>query len=104
MKFKTHNNDIPFIGGHLQGHIDAMYFELKKLFGKPHSGDGYKVDAEWDVLFDDGSFLRIYNYKDGKNYNGRSGTAKTKITDWHIGGENGNAIPHLNKLLKSIRK
>jgi len=103
MKFKTHNDNIPFIGGGLQGYIYAEYKELRKLFGLPSDSDGYKVDAEWEVLFDDGSFARIYNYKDGKNYNGKSGTPKTKITDWHIGGENKNAIPHIESLLKSIR-
>ena len=103
MKFKTHNDNIPFIGGCLQGYIYAEYKELKKLFGTPSDGDGYKVDAEWEVLFDDGSFASIYNYKDGKNYNGKSGTPKTKITNWHIGGENQNAIPHIESLLKSIR-
>ncbi len=86
LKFKTHNDDIPFGGGHLQGYVIEDYSTLKSIFGKPHEGDGYKVDAEWDILFSCGTHATIYNYKDGRNYNGRKGTPKTKITDWHIGG------------------
>jgi hypothetical protein len=103
MKFKTHNDNIPFISGWLQGQIIADYKELKKLFGKPTKGDEYKVDAEWEILFEDGSYATIYNWKDGKNYNGKSGTPITKITDWHIGGENKNAIPHIESLLLGLR-
>lgn len=30
--------------------------------------------------------MTIYNYKDGKNYNGKSGIATSRLRDWHIGG------------------
>lgn len=69
----------------LSGYIFTDYKKIKKLFGMPNSvGDTYKVDAEWE--FDmNGKRMTIYNYKDGKNYNGASGLPKTKITEWHIG-------------------
>ena len=75
-------------GTSLKGHIDIDYATLVKIFGKEHSdGDGYKVDCEWDLQFSNGVVATIYNYKDGKNYCGRSGLAKKNLTDWHIGGK-----------------
>ncbi len=85
--FQTHNDKYIYCSGtHLQGYIDITYAELKAKFGKPHNSDGYKVDAEWDIEFADGTVATIYNWKNGKNYNGKNGLGKTKITDWHIGG------------------
>jgi hypothetical protein len=99
--FFTHNDkSIDCNGTHLQGSITATYAELKALFGKPHDGDGYKVDAEWEIEFADGTVATIYNWKDGKNYNGSSGLPKTKITDWHIGGNDKKAIQKLKELLR----
>ena len=80
-----------FEGGHLQGYIDIDYATLKKLFGQPGNSDGYKVDAEWEINTPAGN-ASIYNYKDGKNYLGSKGTPKTKIRDWHIGGNNENVV------------
>ena len=101
MKFTTHNDEgFEWQGGCLQDTIDASYSDLKKVFGQPHDSDGYKVDAEWDVLFEDGTYVSIYNYKTGKNYNGASGTPKTKIRDWHIGGSGGEH--GVNLVLKAL--
>lgn len=94
MKFVTHNQNprIDPTGTHLQDCINITYAEIKKVFGKPCAADGYKVDAEWDIEFEDGTIATVYNYKDGRNYNGRKGTATTKITDWHIGGTSKRAV------------
>ena len=74
-------------GTSLQAHVNTTYSTLVRTFGKPHSdGDACKVDAEWVLLFADGTVATIYNYKDGKNYNGDEGLAVEDITDWHIGG------------------
>lgn len=74
-------------GTSLQAHANTTYSRLVRTFGKPHTnGDGYKVDAEWILQFADGTVATIYNYKDGKNYNGDEGLAVEDITDWHIGG------------------
>lgn len=90
-------------GTSLQGYIDISYKELVDKLGKPQDGDGYKVDAEWIVEFEDGTVATIYNYKDGKNYNGSSGTPKTKIRDWHIGGANPEAAIKVQELF-GVRK
>jgi len=100
MKFKTHNQKEINVGGtSLIGYITCDYSKLKKVFGKPSDSDGYKVDAEWDVEFEDGTVATIYNYKTGKNYCGSSGLPKTKITDWHIGGFNDKAIKNVKEVL-----
>jgi hypothetical protein len=72
-----------------QGYFETTYKDLKRIFGQPTEGDGFKVDAQWLVMTPAGP-ASIYNYKDGKNYLGREGTATTKLTDWHIGGMNKN--------------
>jgi hypothetical protein len=93
--YKTHNDGVSTSevnGTCLQGYVDVTYAKLKSKFGKPLDGDGYKVDAEWVVKFKDGTVATIYNYKDGKNYCGKSGTPKTQITDWHIGGNSKRAV------------
>ena len=85
------------------GDIKTDYKKLVDTFGEFHGNDGYKIDAEWGFEFPDGTFASIYNYKTGKNYLGDEGLELEKITDWHIGGQNKNAIPHIESLLKSIR-
>lgn len=87
-------------GTSLQGYITADFKVLKKLFGKPTDGDGYKVDAEWCLEFSDGVVATIYNYKDGKNYNGARGTPKTQITEWHVGGRSARAVANVEDMLE----
>ncbi len=87
MKFKTHNDKIIETNStSLVGVIKVPYYELIKMFGEPMGGDGDKTDAEWEIEFEDGTIATIYNWKDGKNYNGDSGIPTEKITNWHIGG------------------
>jgi hypothetical protein len=92
-----------FFGTSLQGYIDADYKVLRKVFGRPdpNAHDNYKSDVEWDVVFSDGSIATIYNYKDGKNYCGASGTAKTKIRDWHVGGRSARALRNVELVLEA---
>lgn len=100
MNFQTHNDKEINVGGTgLQGHLTLKFSDIKKAFGKPHGSDGYKSDAEWEIEFEDGVVATIYNYKDGKNYNGSSGTPKTKITDWHIGGHDRRAVQNVIKAI-----
>ena len=69
MKFVTHRDeDIDITGTHRQGYIKADYKDLVELFGRPGGGDGYKVDWEWNILFEDGTIAAIYNWKSGPNY------------------------------------
>lgn len=92
MTFKTHNEtEININGTCLQGEVEATYAELCDLFGSHHDGDGYKVDAEWYVQFSDGTVATIYNWKNGKNYEGENGLPLEQIDSWHIGGNSAKA-------------
>ncbi len=89
----THNEkNITTSGTCFQGDVEIDYNTLVEIFGEPNKGDGYKVDAEWDVEFDDGTVATIYNYKDGKNYLGKDGLDVREIVDWHIGGFNRKSV------------
>tara|TARA_A100001015_G_C14826488_1_gene646889 strand:+ start:78 stop:392 length:315 start_codon:yes stop_codon:yes gene_type:complete len=86
-KFITHNDEhIDVDGTSFQDYIHATYEQLTDIFGEPHNYEGYKTDAEWDIMFADKTVATIYNWKDGKNYCGREGVNVEYITDWHIGG------------------
>jgi hypothetical protein len=92
----------PWVSAHLVGAIDCSYAKLVKLLGPPNAQhDDYKSDAEWSLRVN-GKVMTIYNYKDGKNYNGKSGIATTRLRDWHIGGEDNldTEIEILKKALK----
>ena len=100
MKFETHNDkEIDCAVTSLQGELTMKYSDIEKVFGEPHGSDGYKSDAEWEIEFEDGVVATIYNYKDGKNYNGKSGIPKTKITNWHIGGQYMQAVRNVVKVM-----
>lgn len=95
MKFET-GDHIEIDGTCLQGEIDIGYAKLVRVFGEPDEGDAYKVDAQWCIQFDDGTVATVYNYKNGKNYNGHAGMRTDLITNWHIGGQGPEAV-HLVK-------
>ena len=69
-------------GTQLQGYIDTTYDSLVAAFGEPTlgSGDG-KVQAEWIIVFDDGTVATVYDWK-------HYGQPVRSITDWNIGGHN----------------
>lgn len=94
MQFKPNTDGA--CGTSLQGYVNVKYSTLVLIFGEPHcDGDGYKVDAEWMLKFEDGTIATIYNYKDGENYNGVGNEYATKtvdITDWHVGGNSKHAV------------
>jgi hypothetical protein len=90
------------IGMGLAGAIDVSYAKLVKVLGEPNfteHTDQYKVDAAW-ILELNGKPITVYNYKDGKNYNGDNGLPTSKITDWHIGyaGEDEEIAPDIEQL------
>ena len=98
-------------GTHLQGHINVSYDKLRKTFGMHGHGDGYKIDAEWVIKFDDPFFedkhdkeliATIYNWKDGYNYNQDEleyAIAVNNITHWHIGGHSKKAVLKIKEAL-----
>ncbi len=92
-------DEIPFLasGTSLQGYIDVSYGKLVETLGEPtFIPDSGKTDAEWNIHTPDG-IATIYNYMDGKNYEGNEGQATIDITDWHIGGKT-NAVVKWVKL------
>jgi hypothetical protein len=82
----------------LQGEIDISFAELVEKFGESGETDGYKVDAEWKLKFEDGGVATIYNYKSGKNYNGEEGLETEDIRDWHIGGCDRKAVERVYEI------
>ena len=103
MKFKCNTKAarIASSGTCLQGHIDIGYDQLVAVLGQPDKGDEYKVDAEWDILFADGTAATIYNYKDGVNYMGIDGLPTSMIRDWHIGGSSPAAVRRVEELFQT---
>lgn len=100
MKFKTHNQDIIDASGtHFLGTISISYYELLKRFGEPTDGDYYTMDASWSIRFEDGTVATIYNYKNGKNYNGPVGIPVEEIYNWNIGGHEPKALDYIIDLL-----
>lgn len=100
--FKTHNDDIDQGGGSLQGDIQTDYQNLCRVFGEPQESDGYKSDAEWYIKFDSGVEGYIYNWKNGKNYNGPEGLAVEDIYTWNIGGMESGIVRLIKDALKKF--
>ncbi len=87
LNIKKLKYDESTIGTGLVGAINVSYSNLVKLLGEPNGGgDEYKIDAEWEFKMN-GKVMTIYNYKTGKNYNGNSGLATSRIRDWHVGAQ-----------------
>lgn len=88
-------------GTGLQGEINTTYRQLVHTFGQPTlMGDEYKTDAEW-CLEIDGQVATIYNYKNGQAYLGAGAPATEDITEWNIGGFNGQAEYLVKKAIDS---
>ena len=86
----------------LQGEINTTYAKLVEVFGPEHSdGDGYKVQAEWSLEFEDGTYATIYDWKECESYR-KDGTGKPKeqITCWHIGGSVPMAVDRVKDTLR----
>lgn len=78
-------------GSCLQGHQEASYEQLVKLFGEPNSyGDGEKVHIEWVLNFDvhdeddedsESYTATIYDWKEDDDV-----ARYVPSYNWHIGG------------------
>lgn len=96
--FLTHNEkEINVSGTSLVGYVNTTYSKLFEKFGEPFD-DGYKTDAEWEIEFSDGKVATIYNWKNGKNYNGSEGLDLDDITVWHIGGFDKSVVERIQKI------
>jgi hypothetical protein len=79
-------------GTSLTGYLTCSYKALKKAFGKPIAGDGYKVSTEFVIL--DTTYkqvITLYDYKVTKLYDstGMSVAAFRKLPhfEWHLGSK-----------------
>jgi len=98
--FHTHNDlHVDINGTCLRGYKHATYAQLVDTFGPPTTGDDYKTDVEWHLLFPDGTVATIYNWKNGPAYCGDAGTPIEELTDWNIGGNSGNALDYIQRIL-----
>lgn len=104
MNYTTHNQagmtEVMVAGTSLQGYINRSYDELVKAFGLPLDGDGYKVEAEWNIVFEDGTRATVYNWKNGRSYCGDGGLYPEEITEWHIGGFDKKAVEAVTNTLQ----
>ncbi len=97
--FLTHNEkEINVSGTSFVGYVNTTYSKLFEKFGEPFD-DGYKTDAEWEIEFSDGKVATIYNWENGKNYNGSEGLDLDDITVWHIGGFDKSVVERIQKIL-----
>jgi hypothetical protein len=81
-------NQADAIGTSLQDYVSVDYQTIVAKYGPPTTSDGYKIDAEWIIEWDDGQVGTLYNWKNGKNYLGKNGTPVERIEEWNIGGKN----------------
>lgn len=108
MNFKTHNDkNIDINMTHLLSYCENLtrYDDLVAAFGQPTEGDGYKVDAQWCIEFEDGKIATVYNYKTGKNYVGKGGLSTDLLSgsDWHIGGHDPIVVERVHKILRETQ-
>lgn len=103
MNYITHNDrDINPNGTSLVDELECPYDRLIAAFGEPLAGDGYKVDVNWYVEFDDGTIATIYDWKTGINYCGESeGVPAEEQTIWHIGGFDQRASDYIRQVLET---
>jgi len=104
MNYQTHNEtNIEFEGTSLQGSIHASYEDLVQTFGQPIANHPEpRIEAEWIVLFENGTVATIYNWKNGKKWLGPSGTEIAAINKWNIGGTTKAAFTNVVMSIPSV--
>ena len=77
------------------GSFDAPFSYVRAILGEPiykngYDGHDYKSDVVWQIFLNGNPWeiVRVYNYKDGKNYLGDEGKEVEQITYWKIGSNN----------------
>jgi hypothetical protein len=87
---------LPFVGGSRQGSLDDVtYNEIKNKFGHPtydEPSSDEKVQAEWDIMFDNGVRASIYDYK---QYH----IPPQSVTDWSVGGNSPHSAYEVYKVM-----
>jgi hypothetical protein len=110
MKIRTTDDFNVITGSSLKGYLTADYKELVALFGKPHEGDGYKVQAEWIVILSDETgeeyVASIYDWKQGAAYWGNDGMGvpPEHVTEWHVGSRSHHGATLLKEYIDKRRE
>jgi hypothetical protein len=110
MEFQTHNENQNIRSGLsgdycFQGAVDCGYAKIVEVFGPSKDCTGsYQIDASWDIMFDDGVFVEIYNYKSGKNYLKNDGEETENIKHWHIMGTEKRHAERIIEILNPLQK
>jgi hypothetical protein len=94
----------------LQGYVEADYNTLVEVFGEPHyntpSADE-KVNTEWELRFEvqeegeedtDIVYATIYDWRD---YDGGMTSRSGAKYNWHIGGDNNDAVDAVKQAIKN---
>ena len=100
MVFEKLTDGTEINGTSLQGFIEITYAELVDIFGEPshtHTPEVLeKTQAEWWLLFSDGTIATIYDWK-------RYGSPVEGCTEWNIGGKDMDAEYQVTQAVKETR-
>ena len=89
---KINSGDFSIDGTFLQGEIKTSFQSLRKIFGDPLVNEpGDKVQAEWNIRFEDGTVATVYDWKEWGDYK--------KVQNRHIGGYNNKAVQKVKMAL-----
>ena len=99
MKFQV--NKIYMPASCLQGYINIEFDKLVGKLGQPQrpsypKGVSRKTTAEWIIEFEDGTVVRIYNWK-----NGRTKGGYRNIINWQVGGVSEKAAEYVEALFQT---
>lgn len=94
MNYQTHNQTdrIDTNRTHLLEVLENLpYWRITECFGEPLTGDFDKVQAEWEIQFDDGLIGTIYDWKECTPYQ--------NVEEWHIGGHDWEVAERIKHIL-----
>ncbi|WP_041802743.1 hypothetical protein [Micavibrio aeruginosavorus] len=80
------------------GTVNTSYRALVEAFGEPKPGDGYKIEAAWEVELIPGIFVKINNYKTSRSYDSKNPTIK-RLREWNVHGTDSDAIEWVKGML-----
>lgn len=76
----------------LQGHlIRTSYDRLVSILGEPNGPTDDRTRACWLLVFDDGTFASIYDYRDGGPL--------AEVDWWSVGGRTKLALDHVQDIV-----
>lgn len=101
------SDDTSFNGTSLQSTVTTTYSKLENLFGKPSRSDAdpyEKVNMEWmidaKVFYTDEYGDTDWHYIKATVYNWKTGYVPTEEYDWHIGGNDWDAVELVEQILE----